>query len=43
MAEVDPDTAAYWVLIKDTVYDSCFTLVSDPVTKKVRMYLQYAP
>jgi hypothetical protein len=43
MAEVDPDTAAYWVLIKETVYDSCFVLVSDPVTKKVRMYRQYGP
>lgn len=43
MAQVGPDTAACWVLVKDTVYDSCFILVSDPVSKKVRIYRKYRP
>jgi hypothetical protein len=41
MGEIE--AAAYKALMKDAVYDSCFILVSDPVTKKVRMYRQLGP
>jgi hypothetical protein len=41
MGEIE--AAAYKALMKDAVYDSCFVLVSDPVSKKVRMYRQLGP
>jgi hypothetical protein len=41
MGEIE--AAASRALLKDAVYDSCFVLVSDPVTKKVRMYRQLGP
>jgi len=41
MGEIE--AAAYRALMKDAVYDGCFVLVSDPVTKKVRMYRQLGP